>query len=727
MKHLLAALLLTYPLVALHAGVAADSAIKTKAVEFVYPSDAKGIIDVTKAPYFADPSGKTDCTEALVRAIDDMMSEDHRLLLEMRDLTREDGPRRKPLTRDEKRQIFTATELSFEERQRILKDNPKALIGFERCQGVFPARQPPAKILYFPNGTYLVGNTLTYTYKDLKIKFGELEMNRSMHFMGQSRQGTIIRLKDHAPGFGEGECRPVVSFTNGNKSAVAMQNSFENFTIEVGAGNPGAVGLEFFANNTGVVRNVSIRTLDPEKRGQAGLSLSAYNFSCVLAKDLDVEGFDYGVKVTQPRLNSVFEHIRVNNQRIAGFYLEDNNVSLRDLVSRNKVPAVLMKGQPATMALVEGDFSGGSPDAAAVECRDGFLFARDLKTGGYGTAIQRDGQVAVKGPDVDEYVSSTVFTLFPGQKKQSLRLPIEEPPDAPWDEDPKQWAFVDKFGAKADGFTDDTEAIRRAMNSGCSTVFFQPGTYLVNGGIDVPGSVRRIDMMYCDLVAGGDLQKMANTGVFRILGGNEPLTIERLFAFELFFGEHYLIDHASTRTLVLRDLHTQVGAMYRNSVPGGKVFIENVATTDQFDPVRNCFTFTGQKVWARQIDPERADPQILNDGSSLWVLGFKTEGTGCAFRTTHGGSTEVLNGIFNLWRKPGGNKTPAIVNDNSRVSITASTTDARKLAPRPNVFIEEIRGDQTKQLHWNDLPRRDDKDLIVVPLYVGELNQIQNN
>ncbi|MFA6174490.1 MAG: glycosyl hydrolase family 28-related protein [Kiritimatiellales bacterium] len=685
----------------------------TKTEEFVYPPEVKGIIDVTKAPYFADNTGKRDCTEILIRAIDDMVREDRDAMLKALPIVR--GEKKQSVYHDEKRGVYTATELSFDERQRIMKANPLALIGFERCHGVFPAHQAPAKILYFPNGTYLVSDTLVYSFTDMKIKFTDI--NRCMHFLGESRQGTVIRLKDHAPGFGAETNKAVVSFTHGNSSNVAMQNSFQNFTIEIGAGNPGASGLEFFANNSGVVRNVTVRSLDPEKAGHAGLSMTTYNFSCVLVKNLDVDGFDYGVKVTQPRLYSVFENIQVSCQRVAGFYLESNNVSLRGLTSSNRVPAVSIKGQTATMALIDGNFSGGSPEAAAVDCEKGFLFARDLKVAGYKTAIRHSDAVPVQGPNVGEYTSHSAFTLFPDQQKQSLRLPIEETPEIPWDKDPQQWAGVDKFGARGDGFTDDTEAIQRAMNSGRSTVYFQPGTYLINGTIDVPASVRRIDMMYCDMIAGGDLQNMTNSGAFRIREGSEPLVMQNLFTFELFFGAHYLIDHASTRTLVLKDMHTQVGAMYRNSVPGGKVFIENVASTDQFEPIRNCFTFTGQKVWARQLNPERANPEVRNDGSSLWVLGFKSEGPGCAFLTTGGGSTEVLNGIFNLWRneKKG---VPAIINDNSHVSVTASTTDGKEKPPYPYVLIEEIRGSQTNRLSWAELPHRD-KDLVAVPLYVG--------
>jgi hypothetical protein len=689
-----------------------QSAGNTKSEEFVYPPEVQGIIDVTKAPYFADNTGKSDCTEVLIRAIDDMMREDHEAIRATVETVR--GNIRQSVYHDEKRGIFTATELSFDERQRIRKENPQALIGFERCHGVFPARQVPAKILYFPNGTYLVSDTLVYSFSDMKNNYTEI--NRCMHFLGESQQATIIRLKDHAQGFDTETNKAVVSFTHGNWSNVAMQNSFQNFTIEVGAKNPGASGLEFFANNSGVIRNVTVRSLDPKKAGHAGLSMSTYNFSGVMVKNLTVDGFDYGVKVAQTRLYSVFENIQVSNQRVAGFCLESNNVSLRCLSSSNRVPAVQIKGQSATMALLEGNFSGGSPDAAAVECEKGFLFARDLKTTGYRAAIQHSDAAAAEGPDVNEYISHPAFTLFPDQQKKSLRLPIEETPEIPWDKDPKQWAGVDQFGARGDSFTDDTAAIQRAMNSGRSTVYFQPGTYLINGPIDVPASVRRIDMMYCDMIAGGDLQNMTNSGVFRIRAGSETLVMQNLFTSELFFGPYYLIDHASTRTLVLKDLHTQVGAMYRNSVPGGKVFIENVASTDQFEPIRNCFTFTGQKVWARQLNPERGKPEVLNEGSSLWVLGFKSEGPGCAFSTTGGGSTEVLNGIFNLWRYEK-LSVPAIINDNSHVSVVASTTGQER-NPYPYVLVKEVRGSQTNQLAWDALPIRHD-EFVALPLYIG--------
>jgi hypothetical protein len=47
----------------------------------------------------------------------------------------------------------------------------------------------------------------------------------------------IIRLEAHAPAFGRGANKPVVSFARGTRSHVARQNTCENLMIDVGDGN----------------------------------------------------------------------------------------------------------------------------------------------------------------------------------------------------------------------------------------------------------------------------------------------------------------------------------------------------------------------------------------------------------------------------------------------------------------------------------------------------------
>ena len=676
----------------------------TRAENIIYPEELRAVVDVTQPPYNADPTGQKDCTSALIRAIDDIIRPDREALKQT--IT---------IVTGERKDVFRADEIDFHQRQRILRENPEAVIGFERCSGTFPYRNPPAKILYFPNGTYLISNTICYSYTDLQNASG-MEFNRCLHFVGQSEQGAIIRLKDSAPGYDQDIPKPAISFMRGSRSNVAMQNTFENLTIEIGSGNPGAVGLEFFANNTGAVRNVTVRSSDPAHAGHAGVAITTFNSSCVLLQHLTIDGFDYGVKIAQPRLYTVLEHIALKNQNKAGFIIKDHNVAARGIISNNSVPAVRIEGEQATLALLDCEFSNGHPTYAAIDFQAGFLFARNIQTTGYRTALLHPGVQTPQETTIKEFISHSCPLLFDDQQQQSLNLPVKETPQVPWEQDMSQWISVNSCGAQGDGLHDDTEAIQDAMNAGKSVVYFQPGIYLINKTITIPAHVERVNFMYADLVAGGDLQQQDGTGAFAVIGDNsDPLIIEDLFAFERYFGSHYLIDHACQRTVILSDLHTQVGAMYVNSVPGGAVYIENVCTTDQFAPNKNCFSFTGQQVWARQLNPERANPEVMNNGSRLWVLGFKTEKSGTAFLTNNG-YTEVLGGIFNISRAA--DSSPMVVNRNAHVSVFASTTDHRQRPAAYNLrpFIEETRDGVRQTLNWNHFPRRDEH-LIVIPLY----------
>lgn len=682
----------------------------------IYPEDCLvhnggAVIDITRPPYNADNTGKEDVTEILIQAVDDVLGADRDLMKRTLEILQGDPS-----------DVVRADERSFEKRQAMARANPEAVIGFERTAGIFPYVNPPSRIIYFPDGIYLVSNTITYRLADHVNRAGR-ELNRMLHFQGQSEAGSIIRLADKAPGFGEGKRKPVISFTRGNHSNVSMQNSFENLSIEIGKGNPGAVGLEFFSNNTGAVRHVSVRSLDPEHRARAGVAIYVYNSSCALLQHINVDGCDYGIEIREHRLYTAMEHIHLKNQRKAGFLLSEHNVAVRGLVSHNSVPAVSVEGSQATLSLIDSRFTGGAENIPAISMEGGFLLARNIKVEDYASSLTIGGETIIAEKGIREYVSHACPKLHPEQTQATLDLPIKDSPEIPWEQDPERWVSVNQFGAVADGLADDTEAIQKAMLSGAAVVYFKPGTYLIDSSIIIPAHVNRVNFMYCDLVAGGRLQLSENTGTFKVVGDSDsPLIIEDLFAFERYFGKHYLVDHASRRTLILSDLHTQVGAQYINSVSGGKVFIENVCATDQFPPYKNCFSFRGQQVWARQLNPERSNPEVLNEGGYLWVLGFKSEKSGTAFLTIDGGKTEILGGIFNISRAADSH--PMVVTRDAKVSVFASTTDHRVRPATWNLrpFIEDIRKEKSGTLIWNQFPRRE-KHLIVIPLYTNVMDE----
>ena len=53
------------------------------------------------------------------------------------------------------------------------------------------------------------------------------------------------------------------------------------------------------------------------------------------------------------------------------------------------------------------------------------------------------------------------------------------------------------------------------------------------------------------------------------------------------------------------------------------------------------FHLDGQTVYGQQVNPERADVEMLNDGSKILMDGYKVEGPGFAVKTINGGTTEL--------------------------------------------------------------------------------------
>ena len=682
---------------------------------FVFPKDVQGIVDVTKPPYNADNTGTVDCTKALCQAIDDIFNE--------------------------YKHNFDATVDKIH-----ASGSDETWIGFEirRVDGIdyiiWPEELPPSKILYFPNGTYLVSDTITYSLEHFRNIFNNvpyLEMNCRLRLLGESMEGVTIKLQDNCKGFEYGNDRPVISFMRGEASNIAMTNMIENFTIDVGKNNPGATGVVHFANNTGAARNLRIISSDEKRRGSAGFAIIHDKASACIASNIEVIGFDYGFKVTPQTHFAFFEHIKARHQKRAGFFVGDTIVSIRDYESENGCPALRCTGFDGHTVCIDGKFKGTTGNDFAIRHEFGMVYLRNIEISNYFHSMFGYCAGYVDG-NIDEYSSHGAVTGLDRSEAKTLSLPIEDTPVIDW-ESPEKWVSVNSFGAKGDGVTPDSDAIQQALSSGASTVYFQPGKYLFDKPVTVPASVNRINFMYCDL-ANTDSFKKDRAGVFRIEGDSDtPLVLEDLFAFEDLSGMNSLVDHATTRTLVLSDMHTQAISMYFNTVEGGKVFMENVGCTlggipgtgglpDEQEHERElqfsysrmtpCYHFIGQKVWARQLNPERSKREVINDHSDLWVLGFKAEEEGTAFITVNGGRTEILGGTLCICYR---DRFPAIINKDSLVSVISSSITYAKDKMWSRI-VEEHRGDETHTITKDQFPTRF-MDAINVTLYKGDLRK----
>jgi len=583
----------------------------------------------------------------------------------------------------------------------------KAFKGSGKDRGKF--------VVYFPNGTYLVsGVNTSYANPLLHATLSFAGRKGPTVVVGESRERTIIKLRDRDPAFQpDAKAHPVL--TVGRAGPSDFGHGVANITIDVGEGNPRAKGLQFHTSNHGFVTSVRIRSSDPGGLGSVGLELRSHNPGPGLLRDVEVVGFDVGVAMASLGFNMVFEHLSLKDQRECGVLSNKLPFALRGLKSVGRVPVVRLEEPHNYACIVGAELLGRDvPEGvAAIESPAGAaLFVRDADVKGFATAVRsRVGRTTryVPAGRIAEFTSHPVAAAAPHSPRTSMRLPIEESPELPWPK-PEEWVSVTKFGAVSGDKKDDSGALQKAIDSGAVDIYFPTGEYDLRKTVHVRGKVRRIHGMDSRWAPGVPEGK----AVFRIEDGESPVVvIERWKPPPGRGGSGTFVDHASTRAVALRygSFHG-----YRNSVPGGKVFID--------DSSGGGHVFVGQKVWMRQYNPEargKGPANVLNRSGDLWVLGIKTEGERTAIETTDGGRTELLG--TNLYPNRGVHGYPAFVCEDSEVSLSYSMDNGWT---HPDDGYEEhlrvVEGGKTLSAWRSDLYKRggfaDRRGGAFVPLLV---------
>ena len=553
-----------------------------------YPVVCKNIIDVTKPPYNADNTGRTDCTKVLRQVLDDV--------------------------------LIREVEGVEESRKRLIEMGTNNVYrGFEnrlhlggKINVLYPEVVPPSRIIYFPAGVYLVSDTVSYTLENLRnIYYSEYmsELCRGIHIMGEDAESVTIKLADNSEGFEKDSKKPLLSLNTREEACikattnVAQMNTVEDLTLDCGKGNDGAVGLRFCSNNSGRIENVNIIS----EKGYAGIQTACKAEATVT--NVKCCGFDYGMDVPQSSI-MVVDGADFSGCNIAGIYTYSSIMTILKLDSGNNPHLIFGDGEGVYYAdekcsSYEGELNGNKL-YKEVEC----AWLRNMK--------------------IPKNIRSC---------------------------NPDDWVCVDDFGAVGDGVTDSTLAIQKAMNSGKPIIIFGEGHYLIDGKIKIPATVKTVDFMFCDLFAGRPLVGGEIDGVFDICEDSEDiLFMENLYTFEQFCGHMRCVKHSAKRDLVLSDFHNQASASYFNTVEGSKVYMDNCASTigtytlncvldrEGYIPVYAHmipYEFHGQTVYGRQVNPERADIEVLNDNSQIMFDGFKVEGPGVAVKTVNCGRTQV--------------------------------------------------------------------------------------
>jgi hypothetical protein len=451
---------------------------------------------------------------------------------------------------------------------------------------------------------------------------------------------TILKLRD-----GLGFTDALIDFGAG--PAQFFRNAVRDLTLDIGSGNPQASGLKFNASNQGTVANVRIRA--PAGEGNVGLDLShSGEIGPLLVRDVIIESFGLGIWSRYQTASQTYENITLSGQREAGWLNSSaQDVYARNVTSTNTVPAIVngpLAGRDNTgeglFVLFGGQLNNPMASGGTAIRNQKAMFLKGVKAQGYSRIVSRD-LVSFRGNETD--VSTSLFEYWANGKTADRRggaissfdtidatidLPVLETPEVPLSA-LDTWASPLSFGGALNDAVDDTAAIQAAIDSGAETVFLPRGRWLIEGTVELRGSVRRLI---------GTEATVTGKGIIRIADGSAcVVVIERI---EQPVGNSIRIEHASRRTLVLQNM---LIAEYAPTIPNaGRVFIRDV--------VMRRLTFRNQEVWARQLNLEGSAaaagfPRVLNDNSRVWILGMKTEDDGTDVQTVNGGLTEVYGGL----------------------------------------------------------------------------------
>lgn len=536
------------------------------------------------------------------------------------------------------------------------------------------------RIVFLPEGTWTVTDTLRWPKGD-----GGNGEKRTI-LQGAGMLLTKLVVPPFTPGFGD---QPKAVLWTGMKPAQRFRNAVRDLTIEIGAGNPQAIGMQFNASNQGTIRSVILRAA--QDSGHIGLDMGFTDeIGPLLVRKLVVEGFETGISTKWPVNSNTFEHILLRGQRRLGWHNYHQMIFARNLRSENAVTTLFNeKDSMGTVTLVDSKITGADVEAPGI-LNERQMYLRNVEVRGHGIPVDHADKGRDKG-DVKEagiIAEDTSHTnvaapfRFDGEKTFSDagkvgHLPVKETPEVPWD---GKWVNIESFGADPDGKKDASAALQKAIDSGAETIYLPAGKeFFFDSEVLVRGPVRRIIGLEGRFFTEGK-------AAWRLVDGQNDAPVVIIERMSNRSGGHNIeIRHESKRALVA----SSVTGFRVEGHGSGDIFADDLCGQLNLQK-------PGQSAWCRQLNVEHQGTMCRNNGGRLWILGMKTEKIGTIIETVNGGITEAA-GIFIYSNAGWQDGLPAFLIENSTATLCG--INERNYNHQPvSLWVRETQGGQTREM-----------------------------
>ena len=521
--------------------------------------------------------------------------------------------------------------------------------------------------IYFPEGVYLVSGPIESRSGDpdkiVKGKEWSAGWRSFLTLVGQSRTKTIIKLKDNAKGYEDSNKKKWVIATGsesdkktnfhggGNR---AFRHGVYNLTVDVGQNNPGAIGIDFLANNRGSIDGVTIRA--PKGSGHTGIALTRNWPGPAFVHDVIIDGFARGIEASHFQYGMSFENITLRNQQQIAIKNNQNVLTFRKLDYEGNVPFYVSPSDASMLVILDSSVRNkGSKTEPAITSK-GFVNLRRVKFEGY-TQIVDDTSKANKDLNAASEGQSTVETYDLGatysesNQVKSLNLPIEDIPNTLPPNDAK-WVYAGTTG----------EELQKAIDDGAEYIYIKP---LKAVKVTKPVVIRhKVKLIYG--MSGMISAEKGETAVIIEDGASEIVAFENIFI-------EGLVKNTSSRTFVMNKGDFHEGG-YHATGSGKTHIIDVIGRGYQIGPKHTFF--------GRQVNSEfGTEPLFINEGKSV-ILSFKMESSTRSdkkkifgtpsFLNRNGGELEVFGGLlYTLGSKKGDAPlVPAFTNLKGKIAVS---------------------------------------------------------